>query len=102
MRKMTVLIAAGVGYVLGAKAGHERYEQIKGAAQKVRNDPRVQEKAHQAAEAAREKAPFVKEKLGDVATTAKQKVHSGSDVGDQLNPDSTHFQDEPYPKGDLP
>jgi len=51
---------------------------------------------------AREKAPFVKEKLVDAAGTAKDKVYSGKDVGDQLNPDSTHFQDEPYPKGDLP
>ena len=102
MKKLTVLIAAGVGYVLGTRAGRERYEQIKGAAQKIRNDPRVQEKAHQAAEVAREKAPFVKQKLVDAAGTAKDKVYSGSDVGDKLNPDSTHFQDEPYPKGDLP
>jgi hypothetical protein len=102
MKKLTVLIAAGVGYVLGTRAGRERYEQIKGAAQKIRNDPRVQEKTHQAAEVAREKAPVVKQKLVDAAGTAKDKVYSSSDVGDKLNPDSTHFQDEPYPKGDLP
>ena len=28
MRKMTMLVSGGVGYVLGARAGRERYEQI--------------------------------------------------------------------------
>ena len=28
MRKLSLLVAAGVGYVLGAKAGRERYDQI--------------------------------------------------------------------------
>ena len=31
MRKLTMLIAAGVGYVLGARAGRTRYEQIRSA-----------------------------------------------------------------------
>ena len=35
MSKVTMLAAAGVGYVLGARAGRERYEQIKAGAQKV-------------------------------------------------------------------
>lgn len=42
MSKVTLLAAAGVGYVLGARAGRERYEQIKAGAQKVASDPRVQ------------------------------------------------------------
>ena len=42
MSKETLLAAAGVGYVLGARAGRERYEQIKAGAQKVASDPRVQ------------------------------------------------------------
>jgi hypothetical protein len=105
MKKLTILIAAGVGYVLGTKAGRERYDQIRGAALKVRNDPRVQEKAHQAADLAREKAPGVKDALTDAAGSAATKVRaatSSSDPGEQLNPDSTHFQSDPFPKGDLP
>lgn len=35
--------AFALGYVLGAKAGHERYEQIRSAFAKVMGDPRVQE-----------------------------------------------------------
>jgi hypothetical protein len=61
MKKLLVLVAGGVGYVLGTRAGRERYEQIKGAANRVRNDPRVQEKASHAADVAREKAPIVKD-----------------------------------------
>lgn len=104
MKKLLILSAAGVGYVLGAKAGRERYEQIRRTTQKVTGDPRVQEKAHQAADLAREKAPVVAEKVTAAAGTVAGKVKStgGSDTGDQLNPDSTHFQKDPFPQGDLP
>lgn len=57
MKKIPLLIAAGIGYVLGTKAGRERYEQIRGAAKKVADDPRVQDAAQHAADLAREKAP---------------------------------------------
>lgn len=104
MKKLLVLIAGGVGYVLGTKAGRERYDQIMGTFNKVKDDPRVQEKAHQAADLAKEKAPVVKEKVTDAASTASAKVKSktSSDPADQLNPESTIFQDNPGPKGDLP
>ena len=110
MKKLALLIAGGIGYVLGARAGRERYEQIRGAAQKVKENPTVQEKAHQAADLAREKAPVVTDKVKDVAGAAAEKVRpSGSDSGseglspeEKLNPESTALQDDPYPKGDLP
>ena len=106
MKKLSLLIAAGIGYVLGTKAGRERYDQIRDAARKVRNDPRVQEKAQQAADLAREQAPVVKDKVTAGAHAAADKVKSAAgssaDPGDRLNPESTHFQDDPFPKGDLP
>ena len=107
MRKLTILAAGAVGYVLGTRAGRERYEQIKSMAAKVKDDPRVQEKAHQAADLAKEKAPVVKDRVQDAAGTAATKVKDvggGSDdsLEEQLHPDSTARQDEPYPKGDLP
>ena len=108
MKKLMLLIAGGVGYVLGARAGRERYEQIKRTATRVKDDPRVQEKATQAADLAKEKAPLVKDKVTTAASTAADKVTpSGSgdhrsDLADQLNPDSTARQDNPYPQGDLP
>ncbi len=36
------LLGAAVGYVLGAKAGHERYEQLKRTYQRVADHPAVQ------------------------------------------------------------
>ena len=106
MKKLLVLIAGGVGYVLGTKAGRERYDQIRGMANRVKDDPRVQEKAHQAADLAKEKAPVVKDKMATAAGAAADKVkHHSSDDPDleaQLNPDNVALQDNPYPQGDLP
>ena len=108
MKKLPLLVAAGAGYVLGTRAGRERYEQIKKVATRVKDDPRVQEKAHQAADLAKEKAPIVKDKVTSAAGVAADKVthssngHHRSDLEDQLNPDNVSLQDNPYPQGDLP
>ncbi len=97
IKRLPLLIAAGVGYVLGTKAGRERYEQIRGTFNKVKDDPRVQEKAHQAADLAKEKAPVVKDKLTEAADAASTKVKSATgsndSPADKLNPESTVFQD---------
>ncbi len=116
MKKLPLLIAGGIGYVLGARAGRARYEQIAGLATKVKNDPRVQDAAHQAAETAKAQAPVVKDKVAAAAGNAADKVrpsHSSDkvdqvdradqgDLEDQLNPDNVALQDNPYPQGDLP
>lgn len=111
MKKLSLLTAAFAGYVLGSRAGRERYEQIKRVATRVKDDPRVQEKATQAADIAKEKAPVVKDRVVAAASTAADKVTpSGSggssneraDLEDQLNPDNVALQDNPYPQGDLP
>jgi len=47
MRKTMLLVGLGVGYVLGAKAGRERYEQIRSKWQQVWENPMVQERASQ-------------------------------------------------------
>ncbi len=74
MKKLRLLAVFAAGYVLGAKAGRERYEQISGTFNKVKDDPRVQEKAHQAADFAAEKAPVVKDKVTEVAGAAASKA----------------------------
>ena len=76
MKKLMLLAAAGVGYVLGTKAGRERYEQIRSTFTKVKDDPRVQEKAQQAADFAADKAPVVKDKVTEAAGSATSKVKS--------------------------
>ncbi|MEO7006523.1 MAG: YtxH domain-containing protein [Terrimesophilobacter sp.] len=57
--KLVLLVGVGIGYVLGARAGRERYEDIKVWASKLWNDPRVQHQVHEAGEFAKDKAPDV-------------------------------------------
>ena len=103
MRKLTLLIAGGIGYVLGTRAGRERYEQIKQTVTRVKEDPRVQEKAQQAADLAKEKAPVVKDKVTEAAGVAAAKVGGGSeDKGADLNPDRLKLGEDTGPQGDLP
>ncbi len=105
MKKLTVLVAGGIGYVLGSKAGRERYEQIKGVARKVKDNPTVQEKTHQAADAAGSR--HRSSRTGWPTPPAPRRARSAtratdSDLEDQLHPNSTARQKDPYPQGDLP
>ena len=68
--KITLLVGGAVGYVLGSKAGRQRYEQIRSQARSVWNNPTVQAKAGQAQDFAKDKAPVVKEKAAEAAATA--------------------------------
>jgi hypothetical protein len=67
MRKTSLLIGVGIGYVLGSRAGRERYEQIKVGASKVARNPTVQSAAGRAQEA-------VGQQAAAVADVAKEKV----------------------------
>ena len=71
MKKLMMLAAGAAGYVLGTRAGRERYEQIKSGAQKVKNNPTVQRKAREAGTAVKENAPVVKDKVAEAAASAK-------------------------------
>ena len=42
MAKLSFLAGFGAGYVLGARAGRERYEQIRRAWENAKDDPRLQ------------------------------------------------------------
>jgi hypothetical protein len=68
--KILFVVGLAMGYVLGTRAGRERYEQIKAGAEKVWLDPRVQEQVHTVEEFVKDKAPDLAEK----ATTAVKKV----------------------------
>lgn len=74
MKKLLILVAGAAGYVLGTKAGRERYDQIMQMFGKVKDDPRVAEAAHQVAEVAKKQAPVVAEKVSDAAGVAKDKA----------------------------
>ncbi|MGQ7295528.1 hypothetical protein [Quadrisphaera sp. KR29] len=48
MGKKSLLIGAAIGYVLGARAGRERYDQIAASVSRLWNDPKVKSKVDQA------------------------------------------------------
>jgi hypothetical protein len=56
MRKLTFLAGAAVGYVLGARAGRERYERLKETAERLRRNPAVRNAADSAAHSGRQAA----------------------------------------------
>jgi hypothetical protein len=70
--KILFVFGLALGYVLGTRAGRERYEQIKAGAEKVWQDPRVQKQVATVEDFVKDKAPDLAEK----ATSAAKKVAS--------------------------
>jgi hypothetical protein len=52
MHKPTFIAGLALGYVLGTRAGHERYDQIRGASRAIAQAPAVQSATHTATRAA--------------------------------------------------
>ena len=74
MKKLLLIGAAAAGYVLGTKAGRERYEQIKRQSSKVWNSEPVQHGVHEAEGVAKQAASAAGSKVADAASTAGSKV----------------------------
>lgn len=67
MAKLSFLAGLGVGYVLGAQAGRERYEQIRRAWENAKDDPRLQSLAGMAQARADDAVLSLKSKMGSDA-----------------------------------
>ena len=80
--RVTFLAGLVAGFIIGARAGRERYEQIKKLARKAADSPAVQQAAGAAqaqaaglARSARDKVTGkIQERLPKLAETAKNKV----------------------------
>ncbi len=72
--KILFVAGLGLGYVLGTRAGREKYEELKAAALKVWNDPRLQKQVDAAQEFVKDKAPEVAEFVSDNAKKVVDKV----------------------------
>jgi len=81
--KFTLFVGFGAGYVLGARAGRERYDQVAGKAKELWRDPRVQEKAAQAKQVAKDKTDLaqhlVQKKVGEKVNDYGSGTTAGSD-----------------------
>ncbi|MGH8793055.1 MAG: YtxH domain-containing protein [Stackebrandtia sp.] len=88
MRKLMFAAGVAVGYVLGSRAGRERYEQIVGMARKFRQSPAI----HNAAES-------LKHQTGHVAGVCRDRVMETDLVGRLFNANrETDLVDDNEPK----
>ncbi|MDF9872553.1 YtxH domain-containing protein [[Kitasatospora] papulosa] len=79
--RLTFIAGVALGYVLGTRAGRERYEQLKKAAQQLAENPAVRNAAESAAHGGRDFAGkayhSVSEKVGDrVPVSVSERVRS--------------------------
>lgn len=72
--KLLLVVGLAVGYVLGARAGRQRYESIKRTADKLWQNPQVQKQVRHAEDFAKDKAPEVVEFLSDGAKKVAAQV----------------------------
>jgi hypothetical protein len=71
--KILLVVGLGVGYVLGSRAGREKYDELVGKVQKFWNDPRVQTQVGNAQDFVKEKAPDVADFLSSTVKKAAPK-----------------------------
>ena len=97
MGKLSFFVGAGLGYVLGARAGRQQFEKIKSASQTVWDNPRVQSSVHKVEEkvtqVAKEQASAVTDKVTD---TVKSRI-SGSNGSDASHSGGAHSGDTMRP-----
>lgn len=72
--RLVFAVGFGAGFVLGARAGRERYEQLRTLARKVADSPAVQQAAGALQAQAADLAKNAKDKLADRAGTARAKM----------------------------
>jgi len=75
--KILLVVGLGIGYVLGTRAGREKYDELKANALKFWNDPRVQKGVGNAEDFVKDKAPDVAEFIAGGAKKVVSQV-SGS------------------------
>lgn len=84
MAKLSFLLGAAVGYVLGARAGTQRYEQIKTLSSRVWSSDPVQHQVEKGKEAAKTQlAPAVADAVSTAAKTTADKLRSEKTVASE-------------------
>ena len=81
MKIRTVLattVGVGIGYVLGARAGRDKFEELKSQAQRIVSDPDVRAKVSDLPNQVRENLPKAKEAVSDALKGAADKAGSAS------------------------
>jgi hypothetical protein len=84
--KLALLVGAAAGYVLGTRAGRERYEQIKSTASDLWQNNHVQETVSGAESFVTAKAPDMQQKVTEAARSAVDAARSKFSRGDGDGP----------------
>jgi hypothetical protein len=78
VRKLTLLVGFGAGYVLGAKAGKERYNQIESKVRDLMGQPAVQDFTSNVTSTASAAADKAKATVNDKVEAVNDKVGGSS------------------------
>jgi len=84
--KILLVLGLGIGYVLGTRDGRARYNQMKTAALKVWNDPRMQEQVNAATEFVKENAPEVASAVSENVKKIAERVEAVRSVSTPAKP----------------
>jgi len=84
--RILFVVGLGIGYVFGTRAGRARYNQMKNAALKVWNDPRVQEQVTAATEFVKENAPEVAAAVTENVKKIAQRVEAVRSASSPVTP----------------
>ena len=79
LKKLTLAAGFGAGYVLGAKAGKERYAQIEAKAREIAGMPAVQSATSNVMDTAGGAADSAKQTLNDKVETITDKTSKAAD-----------------------
>ena len=97
MPRMSFLVGLAAGYVLGARAGKQRYEQIKTVSGKVWQSQPVQKQVAAAKESARTKAaPVVADFVADAAKATSEKLRASRTVPSQVSGGARTTGEDPW------
>jgi hypothetical protein len=73
-RKLPLFVGLAIGYVLGARAGREKYDKLKASAQQYWRDPRVTRVRSDIEDYARTQAPIVRDRAEIIAKDVAEKT----------------------------
>lgn len=76
-RKAAFITGFATGYVMGARAGRERYEQLREAARSMLNQPHVRETVQTLQDVGGEAAETARHKAGEMGGKVTERVSPG-------------------------
>jgi hypothetical protein len=95
MRKITFLVGAGVGFVLGSKAGRGPYRQLESKVRDITGRPEVQDAVDRAKDAAKNQVTSITDKLpssnGGSTNDTASAMATGTPVQSYADPQDLQF-----------